>query len=178
MKVRWPFVAMLSAMLVFQFSSVAVADNEGRIVPMPTLEQAKGHGGGGGSTLLSSRGGAIETTPAVYITFWGPEWATGFASGGYTSTQAQAYVNAFFGNTGGSSWINSTTQYCQNVPSGTTNCATQSGAQFIGNPTNQLAGTWNDPTPVPSRPTQSDIANAASRLASHFAYNANATYLV
>lgn len=178
MHVRWSVVAVVITMLALQFPSIAVAGSDGRVVAMPTLEQANPHRGGGGSTNLSSHGGAVETTPAVYINYWGPEWATGFTTGGHPSTDAQTYVNAFFSNTGGSSWINSTSQYCQDVPSGTVVCSTQSSAQYIGNPQGQLVGVWNDPTPVPSRPSQSDIANAAIRLASHFVYNPNATYLV
>ena len=127
---------------------------------------------------LSSHGGPVERTPVVYISWWGPEWASGFTTGGYTSAQAQTYNTDFFGHVGGSGWNNVVTQYCQNVPSGTTNCASVSGAQYITNPSSQLAGQWNDTTAVPSSPTQTDIANAAKRLSSHFGYSANATYMV
>ncbi|HKB34283.1 MAG TPA: hypothetical protein VKF16_10500 [Candidatus Dormibacteraeota bacterium] len=131
-----------------------------------------------GSTLLSSHGGAIETTPVVFITYWGASWSTGFSTGGYTSAQAQNYVQSFFTNVGGSSWANSTTQYCQNVASGTTNCASVSGAVNVTNPRGQLAGTWNDTSPVPSRLGTSSIAGEALRAVAHFGYNANADYMV
>src|SRR5713226_6213937 len=65
-----------------------------------------------GSTLLSSHGGAIETAPVVFITYWGASWSTGFSTGAYTSVQAQNYVQSFFTNVGGSSRSNSTTHYC------------------------------------------------------------------
>src|SRR5258708_38095683 len=131
-----------------------------------------------GSTLLSSHGGAIETTPVVFITYWGASWSTGFSTGGYTSAQARNYVQSFFTNVGGSSWANSTTQYCQNVASGTTNCASVSGAVNVTNPRGQLAGTWNDTSPVPSRLGTSSIAGEALRAVAHFGYNANADYMV
>ncbi len=127
---------------------------------------------------LSSHGGAIQQAPVVYISWWGPEWASGFMTGGYTSAQAQTYNQDFFSHVGGSGWNNVVTQYCQNVPSGTTNCASVSGAQYITNPSGQLHGTWNDTTAVPASPTQADIANAAKRLSAHFGYSANATYMV
>jgi len=137
--------------------------------------------GGGGRNNLSSRGGAVETAPMVYLSYWGAEWSTGFhtcasASDCYTSVQAAKYVESFFGTVGGSSWANSTTQYCQGVISGTTTCPRN--AAHITNPTGQLGGTFADATPVPSSPTQSDIANAALRAQAHFGYNPNATYFV
>jgi len=125
---------------------------------------------------LTYNGGAVEPAPAVYISWWGPEWATGFSTGGYTSTQAISYTTDFFNNVGGSSWENITSQYCQGVATGTINCG--SSGTHIQNLTGQLQGTWNDMTAVPSKPTQSDIASAAQRLMQHVGYSANATYFV
>jgi serine protease len=126
---------------------------------------------------LHYQGGAVETAPLVYISWWGSQWNTGFSTGGFTSAQAQTYVTGFFSNVGGSSWDNIDTQYCQGVTVGATSCG--SGGTHITNPTGQLKGTWVDTTSVPTRPTQAQIQSAASRLMSHFGgYNANATYLV
>jgi serine protease len=127
---------------------------------------------------LSSHGGAIQRVPKVYISWWGPEWSTGFSTGGYTSGQAQTYNADFFTNVGGSSWNNVVKQYCQNVPSGTQDCSSVSGAVYITNPGGQFGGAWNDTTAVPSSPTQSSIFAAAQRLMGHFGYDANATYMV
>ena len=145
----------------------------------------RGHAQGGNPAArpkrnnnLSSHGGPIERTPKVYISWWGPEWGTGFSTGGYTSAQAQTYNTDFFNGVGGTSWNNVVTQYCQNVPSGTQSCASVSGAVYITNPAGQFGGAWNDTTSVPTSPTQSQIASAAVRLMSHFGYNADATYLV
>jgi serine protease len=129
-----------------------------------------------GGTLLFSHGGAVETVPRVFIVYWGPQWQTGFTTGGYTSAQARSYVEGFFGGAGGSSWANSDTQYCQGVPSGTTVCP--AGSAFVTNPAGQLGGTWTDASPVPSSPTQSQIANEAVAAAAHFGYNASANYMV
>jgi len=133
----------------------------------------------GRSNNLSSRGGAIQTSPKVYISWWGPEWSgSGFTTGGYGSSQAQTYNTDFFSNVGGSAWNNVVREYCQNVPSGTQKCSSVAGAVYITNPTGQFGGAWNDPTPVPSNPTQSSIFAAAQRLAAQFGYSANATYMV
>ena len=141
---------------------------------------AKGsHGPPTKSKNLTFHGGSVQTASQVFISYWGSEWASGFSTGGYTSAQAQTYVQTFFSNVGGSSWINSDTQYCQNVPTGTTTCSGVSGAQFITNPSDQFGSTWNDTTSVPSNPTQSQIAAAAVRLEQHFGgYSVNNTYLV
>src|SRR5262245_35380738 len=129
------------------------------------------------STNLAYRGGAVETAPRVYIVFWGPQWVNGFTTGGYSSAQAQTYVSDFFGGVGGSSWANSTTQYCQGVANGTTQCGT-SGTHPT-NPGNELAGTWVDGTAVPSSPTQNQIQTEASALAAHFGgVDPNADYMV
>lgn len=129
-----------------------------------------------GGTLLFAHGGSIETSAAVFIDYWGPQWTAGFSTGGYTSAQARAYVQAFFSNVGGSSWANSTTQYCQGVASGTTVC--QTGAVHPTNPKGELAGTWSDPTALPPTVRDADIASAALRAVAHFGYNANANYMV
>jgi cell division protein YceG involved in septum cleavage len=61
-------------------------------------------------TDLVYQGGAVETTPVVYISWWGSQWNTGFSTGGYSSSQAQTYIEGFFSNVGGSSWADITTQ--------------------------------------------------------------------
>jgi hypothetical protein len=129
------------------------------------------------SNNLAYRGGAIEATARVYVVFWGTDWANGFSANGYTSAQAQTYVKDFFGGVGGSSWANSTTQYCQGVTSGTTQCGTR--GTHPTNPSNELSGTWVDSSAVPASPTQNQIANEASKLAAQFGgVDTNADYMV
>ncbi len=170
--------ALVFTLLALPLALDSSGDSGGAVIYHPTAQGARGGGKPGGSSpLLASRGGAVESTPAIFVIYWGPEWASGFGTT-YSSAQAQNYLGTFFGGVGGSSWVNSTTQYCQSVASGTTDCTTVTGAQFIANPAGQLAGTYNDPTPVPKAPKQADIANAALRGVARFGYNANATYLV
>jgi hypothetical protein len=187
-KTRRIAVVLLSSILVFALAGTATAASAGDGSSMGLFRakvmaaKGAGHGNPFKSKNLAFRGGSVQPSTKVYLSYWGPQWSAGFSTGGYASTTAQTYVNTFFGNVGGSSWINSDTQYCQNVPSGTTNCSGISGAQFIGNASGQLAGTWNDTTSVSSSPTQGDIANAALRAMTHFGVTAaglaNATFLV
>jgi hypothetical protein len=146
------------------------------------------HGGNLGDGAIG-----VETKPAVYLVYWGPQWASGFTTpdsvGGklYSSATLQSYLNSFFANEGGSAWAGVQTQYCRNVPVGTTSCAGIPGAEYIGNPTRQLKGVWTDPTPVPAdivtlglaeNLVDDPIAMEAQRASAHFGYDPNATYVV
>src|SRR5438105_3665404 len=62
------------------------------------------HGGSAGPGAIG-----VETTPAVYLVYWGAEWATGFTTDDtdgtpYSSKTLQNYLNSFFANVGGSPW--------------------------------------------------------------------------
>jgi hypothetical protein len=121
-------------------------------------------------------GGSVLTNPGIFLIYWGPDWATGFSTNGFTSKQAQTYVNTFYGGVGGNSWLNSTTQYCQGVAVGTQICG--SAGQHPVNHTGQLLGTWNDTATVPRSPTDAQVRAVAQAGAQHFGYNPNALYMV
>ena len=140
---------------------------------------------------LIYHGGLVETTPAVYLVYWGPAWQSGFSftHGGYTYSNktVENYVNTFFGNVGGSPWAGVQTQYCQNADPLIFSCAGQPYAQYVTNPTRQLKGVWVDPSPVPSdivttglveNQTNDPLEAEAVKAAQHFGYNINATYFI
>ena len=136
-----------------------------------------GAGAAGTATPMTYQGGPIEQAPAVYIDYWGSQWATGFATGGYTSGQAQTYVQDFFSNVGGSGWANIDTQYCQGVAVGTVNCG--SAGVHVTNPAGQLKGVLTHSVALPRKISQSAIANEALWLMGQTGgYNPNATYFV
>ena len=119
---------------------------------------------------LSFHGGSIgvQTAPKVYLVTW--SW------GGSDPSGEEAYYTNFLNGVGGSAWNNSDTQYCENVPSGTTNCANYPSAPRGGNPANILAGVWDDiVNSAPSQPTQSQLAAEAVRAASHFGNTSSAS---
>lgn len=127
------------------------------------------HGGTGGV--------GVETAPRVYVVFWGSQWIGNDPSG------EAAIVQNFLGSAGGSAWLNSVTQYCQGVASGTTFCAGSGTA--AGNTSPLLAATvWYDnASAAPSHPTQSQLAAEAARAAAYFgntsaASNASAQYVI
>jgi serine protease len=119
----------------------------------------------------------VETTPKVYLVLWGSQWSSD--PSGEAATE-----QSFLSGVGGSSWLNSVTQYCQNVPVNTFYCSGISGAQFAGNPSNILAGTWYDnASRAPSKPRQSQLAAEAVRAAQHFgntssSSNASTQYVI
>jgi serine protease len=124
---------------------------------------------------LAFQGGSVETAPGVYIVYWG--WTSD------PSGQA-AYQESFFNGVGGSTWINSQSQYCENVAFGTTDCTTDPNAIYVGNPGGQLLGTWYDNSdPVPSTIGQNDLAQEAVNAAGYFGNltpdsNANVQYII
>jgi serine protease len=127
------------------------------------------------NSLIYYHGGRVSHAPKVYISWWGPQWASGFSTGGYTSAQAQTYSLDFFNGVGSSSWHNIDKQYCDGVAVNTTNCG--ASGNHISNAT--FGGAWNDTTSLPRRVSQSSIASAAVRLMNHFGgYNPDAIYLV
>jgi len=134
------------------------------------------HGHHGSTNNLSYHGGAIDQSAKVFIDYWGTQWASGFSTGGYSSGTAQAYVQDFFNNVGGSSWANSTTQYCSGVATGTVQCG--SAGVHPTNPAGQLAGVWNDNVTLPSSITQSAIQAEAAAAEAHFGFVTGANYMV
>ncbi len=143
------------------------------------------HGGNAGDGAIG-----VETTPAVYLVYWGPEWVQGFQTADtdgklYSSKTLQSYVNSFFSNVGGSRWAGVQTQYCKGALPGSTSCV--GGTGFVGNPKHQLKGVWTDPTPVPAdivtlglaeNLVDDPIASEAQRASAHFKYDPQATYII
>jgi hypothetical protein len=145
------------------------------------------HGGSAGDGAIG-----IQKAPAVYLVYWGTEWASGFTTADtdgklYASKTLQNYVNSFVAGLGGSAYAGIQTQYCRGIPAGSTSCAGVAGADFITNPKRQLKGTWVDPTPVPADITgwglaqnvvDDPIAMEAMRASAHFGYDPDATYFI
>jgi serine protease len=127
--------------------------------------------GGSSSTNLVYGGGTggigVETTPKVYLVLWGSQWNNNDPSG--EATTLQNMLSAV----GGSSWLNSVTQYCQGIAKGATCTPT---SPFAGNPTGILAGTWSDNSAAaPTHPKQSQLAAEAINAAAHFGVTGNAS---
>jgi serine protease len=103
----------------------------------------------------------VETAPKIYLVFWGSQWVNNDPSG------EAGILEKFYSGVGGSKWLNSVTQYCQGVASGTYFCNGAGAA--AGNPSGIYAGYWYDnASAAPSKPRQSQLASEAARAAQHF----------
>jgi serine protease len=143
------------------------------------------HGGNAGPGAIG-----VETTPAVYLVYWGTQWANGFSTADtdgklYSSKTLQNYENSFFSSIGGSPFAGVQTQYCRGTLPGSTSCV--GGTGFVTNPKRQLKGVWTDPTPVPDDIVASGLAQnlvddpiaaEAVRASAHFNYDPQATYII
>src|SRR5258708_22898483 len=106
-------------------------------------------------------GARIESSPVVYLVFWGQQWQVGWsdvATGSlsmYSSAQAQTYITDFFKYVGSTAtaWNSSQQQYCSGVPVGTINCGS-SGTHVASSPVT-FGGSWvatTSPPPPPDVP--------------------------
>jgi len=141
-----------------------------------------GHGKPGGSTSnnLLYNGGTggigVETAPKVYLVVWGSQWTNNDPSGEVPLLQS------FLSSVGGSSWLNSQTQYCQGVASGTQYC--NGAGTPVGNQAGMYAGIFYDTgAAAPSRPSQSQLAAEAVNAAAYFgntsaSSNASVQYVI
>src|SRR5579862_1047342 len=120
--------------------------------------EAHGHGGGGGgggsAADLYYHGGiggvGVETAPRIYLVLWGSQWNGNDPSG------ESSILQNFYSGVGGSSWLNSVTQYCQGVSFGTRLC--NGAGSPAGNPSGIFGGLWADNgAAAPSAPTQSQL---------------------
>ena len=124
--------------------------NPGKVRSASTASELNYHGGVGGV--------GVETAPKIYLVLWGSQWNNGDPSG------EESILSSFYSGVGSSSWLNSVTQYCQGVASGTEFC--KGAGTAAGNQKGLLAGVWYDNTiTAPKRPKQSQIAAEAVRAA-------------
>ena len=81
---------------------------------------------------------------------------------GTTRPARHSTVTSFLSGAGNSSWLNSVTQYCQGVASGTISCGSSGRTQ--GTRPSMYGGSWCDNgSAAPSSPTQSQLAAEAVR---------------
>jgi len=133
-----------------------------------TTSELSYHGGVGGI--------GVETHPKLYLILWGSQWNNNDPSG------EAALLESFYNGAGGSSWLNSVTQYCQGVASGTVFC--NGAGSPAGNPQGIFSAVWADNGgAAPTRPRQSQLAAEAVKAAQHFgntsgASNATVQYVI
>ena len=133
----------------------------------PHAQPGSTHRAGAASNLYY-HGGAVETAPQVFLVFWGSQW-------GHDPSGEAGILQSFYNGVGGSAWLNSVTQYCQGVATGTVFC--NGAGTAAGNPKGLLgARIWYDnASAAPSRPRQSQIAAEAVRAAQQFGNTTSAS---
>jgi hypothetical protein len=130
----------------------------------------------GGTSDGSAGTIGVETAPKVYLVLWGSQWNNNDPSGEVN------ILESFYKGAGGSSWLNSVTQYCQAVPTNTVFC--NGAGQAAGNPSGIFTAVWADNASLaPSHPRQSQFASEAVRAAQHFgnttaSSNASVQYVI
>jgi hypothetical protein len=114
------------------------------------------------TALLGYYNGPVQTTPRVYLVFWGASWTT--TSGDPDGVASRLHY--LYQGLGGSSWANVLKQYGSNYGS-------------FSNPTSQYGGWMRDTSVVPAHPTRSEIEAVARRAAAKTSdYSYNAQYVV
>jgi len=123
--------------------------------------QPNGNSGGASTSgNLLYHNGPVQTAPKLYLVLWG-NWSGGDPYG------VASRLQSFYGVIGGSKWLNSVTQY------------TQSGGAHVGNAGNIFARTITDTSTPPKRPTQSQLAAEAAKIAGQTGdYTASASYVI
>ena len=113
--------------------------------------------------LLYHSGGAIQTTPRIYLVFWGSQWTTS-AGDPYGVANRLHY---FYSGLGGSSINNVMKQYSDSA-----------GRQFT-NATGQYKGWVRYTGTLPASPTIAQMAAVAKWAAAYMGdYNYNAQYVI
>src|SRR5947199_2618444 len=143
MRLRFAVVAVLGLGITGLCSAAPVSATPSHALPAQAAQHVFKTKGGARPTRSNNlvyNGGiggiGVETAPRIYLVLWGSQWNNNDPSGEATILQN------FYKGAGGSSWLNSVTQYCQGVSSGTVFC---NGAGMpAGNPTGIFAGIWAD----------------------------------
>ncbi|MDH6144053.1 hypothetical protein P3T35_006089 [Kitasatospora sp. GP30] len=130
------------------------------------------------SVQSSGSQGVVSPNPQVYLVFWGSQWSNDPAG---VAPDMQSMFSGLYGSQ--DTWGTILDQYCEGVPTGTTDCA--GGGTPVSHPTSSpLAGVWFDNSAAaPDSAAASDLAAEASNAAAHFgnttqAPNLNAQYVI
>jgi hypothetical protein len=123
------------------------------------------------SNYMLYRGGPVQTSPRLYVVFWG-DWS--WAGDPY---DVDHRLLGFLKGVGGSTFNKVQTQYAQGCTRNTFSCP--STAVYIQNTANQFAGAFYDTTTPPTTPTHDQVAAEALKAARYFGnYSINAQYIV
>jgi len=122
------------------------------------------------SSYIKYSGGWTQTSPKIYVLFWGDWSATG------DPYNVANYLTRFYQGVGGSGWNNVQTQYGYNCGSGALGC---SNGVRIQNTVNQYKGYAYDNSYLPLHPTIAQMEAEAQKAANHWGdRSVNAQYVI
>jgi hypothetical protein len=108
------------------------------------------------------RGGPVIVTPKFYFAFWG------YKKYG-DPDKVQPLLESYAKVMGGSGHNNIEIQYYEGASGSKT---------YVTNPAHQYGGSWDDRSPLPGKPTDSQIAAETLRAVGHFGFDPNGVYFV
>ncbi len=144
-------------------ASPRLSEDEDPPVPIPRRHAPLGGASGDATSgkMLLYHGGHMQTTPRIYLVYWGPSWF----SGGDPYGVAQR-LNSFYKGIGGSGYAEGLKEY------------NRAGGSFT-NPLGQYRGWRHDTSPVPTHPTIAQLKAAVRRAANHFGdFGYNTQYVI
>jgi len=102
-------------------------------------------------------GGPVLEWPRIFLVYW--NWPSDPAG-------EKPVLQNFLSGVQGSSWLNTVTQYYDST-------------DHIHNSDHEFKGTWSDPNPLPSDPSDlTALAAEATRASAHFGYDKNSVYIL
>jgi hypothetical protein len=173
-----PDVPVAVRMPLFHPGESSPANDEGSSLTGVEKPGPLVYGGGfSDSGTIGSGIGVVIGQPRVYLVYWGSQWGTAStnANGDTTFSNDPAgsasIVQEFFKGLGtdNESWSRVMTQYCNDVPVGSTSCPTTAPHVQYPAPGSVLAGVWYDNSaPAPASASRDALAQEAVNAAAHF----------
>ena len=144
-------------------ATVRVGEDDDPPVPIPRRHAPLGDASrdATSSKMLLYHGGHMQTSPRIYLVYWGPNWFSGGDSYGVAQR-----LNLFYKGIGGSGYAEALKEY------------NRSSGSFT-NPVGQYRGWWQDASPVPTHPSTTQLVAAVRRAAKHFGdFGYNTQYII
>ncbi len=114
------------------------------------------------SVYIPYRGGAVTVAPKFYLIFWDYKK---YGDADHLQTLLETYTKSM----GGSGHNNIETQYYEKSHGKKT---------YITNPSDQYGGSWDDESPIPKSPSETQVADEALKGVAHFGFDPNGVYVV
>src|SRR5437868_6296818 len=132
-------------------ASVSLGTDEDPPIPIPRRHAPLGGASrdAASSKMLLYHGGHMQTSPRIYLVYWGPTWFSGGDPYGVATR-----LNSFYKGIAGSGYAEALKEY------------NRTGSSFT-NPLGQYRGWWQDTSPVPTHLTSAQVKTGVRWAANH-----------